>query len=66
MSKQISETLKGQRVVSDGVDPSANQIRARGRDQLVDNSMWRRLRVRSRSSGDEDGAHQGIVSLDCF
>lgn len=26
----------------------------------------RRVPVRSRSPGDEDGAHQGIVSLKCF
>lgn len=48
------------------MDFSPNHIHPGGRDQLVDNSLWRRLPVRSRNPGDEDGAHQGIVSLKCF
>lgn len=35
-------------------------------DGVVDVRCRRRLPVRSRSPGDEDGAHQGIVSLKCF
>ena len=43
-----------------------NQIPPSGRNELVDNSVSRHLPLRSRSPGDEDGAHQGIVSLMCF
>lgn len=49
-----------------GVDFSANQIFLGGRNELVDNSIWYQPSVRNRSPGDEDGAHQGIVSLKCF
>lgn len=52
--------------MDNGVDFSANQIFSGGRNKLVDNSIWCPLPVRRRSPGDEDGAHQGIVSLKCF
>lgn len=35
-------------------------------DDVVYVRCRRRVPVRSRSPGDEDGAHQGIVSLKCF
>lgn len=49
-----------------GVDFSANQMFPGGRNELVDNSICCPLPVRRRSPGDEDGAHQGIVSLEWF
>lgn len=45
---------------------SANQSPAGGRTELVDYASWCPLPLRMRSPGDEDGAHQGIVSLKCF
>lgn len=48
------------------MDFLTNQIFSGGRNELVDNSIWCQPPVRSRSPGDEDGAHQGIVSLKCF
>lgn len=51
-----------------GVDVSANQIPSGGPNGrwLVHNSIWCPRPVRRRSPGDEDGAHQGIVSVKCF
>lgn len=62
----LSNTGHSQCTVNNGVDFPANQIRPWGRDLLVYSSMWCRASVRSRRPGDEDGAHQGIVSVKSF